>query len=120
MRLTKHRQEIIQVLETSHGALSAADIKVSLPHINLVTIYRNLDTFAAAGIIKKLYLGDTEARFEKQHTPHHHAICDDCNRVIHFTLNDKELAKQFSISDFSIKDIEVTVHGVCTHKHQSH
>lgn len=118
MRITKHRQEIIDLLETNEEALSAAEIHTALPHINLVTIYRNLESFVEAGTITKLNLGGDEARFEIQHEPHHHAICNECNKVIHFSVNDEELIKEFSLPGFAIKNIEVTLRGTCTKKHQ--
>ena len=119
MRITKHRQEIIDLLEHSEDAMSAADIFAALPHINLATIYRNLESFALAGTVTKLNLGGDEARFEVQHEPHHHAICDDCQKVIHFTVNDEELIKEFALPGFNIKNLEVTLRGVCTDKHQN-
>lgn len=117
MRITKHRQEIIDLLEHSEEALSAADIFSALPHINLATIYRNLESFVLAGTITKLNLGGDEARYEVQHEPHHHAICDTCKKVIHFSVNDEELIKEFSLPGFAIKNIEVTLRGTCTGKH---
>lgn len=113
MRLTKHRQEILRTLSQSEHALSAAEIHSLLPHINLVTIYRSLDSFVAAAMIKKLHLGEQEAAYEIQHTPHHHAICDDCDRVIHFTVDEEALLSHFSFSDFTISDIDITVRGHC-------
>lgn len=71
-----------------------------------------------AGTVTKLNLGGDEARFEIQHEPHHHAICDDCQKVIHFTVNDEELIKEFALPGFAIKNLEVTLRGVCTDKHQ--
>jgi len=119
MRITKHRQEIIDLLEASEEALSAAEMHTTLPHINLATIYRNLESFVEAGTVTKLNLGGDEARFEIQHEPHHHAICDTCQKVIHFTVNDKELIKEFALPGFAIENIEVTLRGTCTNKHQS-
>lgn len=117
MRITKHRQEIIDILEHTEEALSAAELHTALPHINLATIYRNLESFVEAGTVTKLNLGGDEARFEIQHEPHHHAICDDCQKVIHFSVNDEELIKEFSLPGFNIKNIEVTLRGTCTAKH---
>ncbi len=113
MRLTKHRTEILNLLTHSEEALSAAMVHASLPHINLVTIYRSLEGFAEAGTIKKLHLGDQEAYYEHQEDPHHHAICSECGEVIHFTLQDKELKQEFSIPGFVVHELEVTVHGIC-------
>jgi Fur family transcriptional regulator, peroxide stress response regulator len=118
MRLTKHRQEILNTLDNSDETMSAGDIHTALPHINLVTIYRNLEYFVKAGEIKKLHLDEQEAQYEIQHEPHHHAICNECNMVIHFTVNDKKLIKEFSLPDFDIKGIEITLRGSCHHLHQ--
>lgn len=113
MKVTKHRQEILDTLDQSEEALSASQMHAALPHINLVTIYRNLESFTNEGIIKKLNLSGQEAVFELQHEPHHHAICDDCNKVIHFTVENKELMKEFALPDFLINDLEITLRGKC-------
>ena len=114
MRMTKHRQEILDQLEQSEEALSAADIHAALPHINLVTIYRNLESYVETGVVTKLNLGEQEATYEIQHEPHHHAICDKCKKVIHFTVDDEMLKQEFSLPDFSISNVEVTLRGVCS------
>lgn len=117
MKITKHRQEIIDALDRSEDALSASDLHTSLPHINLATIYRNLESFVTAGVIKKLNFGDLEAQYEIQEEPHHHAICNDCGKIIHFTVNDKKLIKEFALEGFNIKDIEITLRGNCIDCH---
>lgn len=114
MRQTKHRQTILDFLEHTPQALSAAEIHAALPKINLVTIYRNLESFVASGQVTKLHLGKKEAVYEKQHEPHHHAVCSDCEKVIHFTLDDENLKKEFSLPGFNIKNIEFTLKGSCT------
>ncbi len=118
MKLTKHRQEILQALDESEDTLSAAAIHTTLPHINLVTIYRSLEYFVKAGAIKKLHLGEQEAQYELQHEPHHHAICNECNQITHFTVENKELMKEFSLPGFVIEDLEINLRGTCS-KHNS-
>mgnify|MGYP001415231553 CR=1 FL=1 len=116
MRLTKHRTEILTTLE-KHGALSAGEIKSLLPHINLVTIYRSLESFVESELVRKLSLGGSEARYEIQHEPHFHAVCTDCDKIIHFSLDQEKLIALFKIPDFKIEDIEVTLHGSCHKNH---
>lgn len=117
LNMTKHRQEILDVLTHCHGALSANVVHKKLPHINLVTIYRNLDAFAEIGIIKKLYLDSNEALYEYQKYPHHHAICINCDTVTHFAIDEKKLEKALNIPNFDIKDVEIVVRGKCVRKH---
>jgi Fe2+ or Zn2+ uptake regulation protein len=114
-RLTKKRQAILDVLKHHHGALSASDIHASLPEVDLVTIYRNLELFTQEKLIKQFYLDSSEAVYEYQAEPHHHAICTDCERVIHFTAPDERIKKLLNLGDFSVEELEVTVRGRCNH-----
>jgi Fe2+ or Zn2+ uptake regulation protein len=115
-RLTKKRQAILDVLKNNHAALSAAEVHAALPNIDLATIYRNLEYFTAEKLIKKLQLGGQEARFEYQAEPHHHAVCTECDRVIHFTAPDEKIKKLLGIHEFQVDELEVTVRGICNHK----
>jgi len=115
-RFSKKRAEILAALEASHDALSAAEIHAVLPHLDLATIYRNLEVFVADKIARKLHLSDGgEARYEVSSEPHHHAICTDCHEVLHFTAKNDALVKALNLPDFEIEDIEITVRGRHTH-----
>lgn len=118
LRLTPKRAQILNVLKAHKGSLSAAAIHTSLPNIDLVTIYRTLDLLVKEKIIKKIYLTGTEAQYEYQRSPHHHAICTECARVIHFDIADDSLAQLVNVQGFSIGDIELTVRGICDHTHR--
>lgn len=113
MRLTTHRKEILELLQRTPDTLTASDIHTKLPHINLVTIYRALEYLATASAVKKVHLGSDEAHYEVQATPHHHAICTECGKVIHFTTNNTELYKEFSVPGFVVHELDVTLHGRC-------
>ncbi len=111
-RFSKKREAILAVLEQYHGALSAAEIHARLPEIDLVTVYRNLEVFVTDKLVRKLHLGQgTEAVYEYQHHSHHHAICTDCEEVIHFTAPDKKIIALLGLKDFDVEELEVTVKG---------
>lgn len=114
-KLTKKRQAILNALKNKKATLSAAEVHALVPDMDLATIYRNLEYFTNAKTIKKLQLGTHEARFEFQHEPHHHAVCGQCEKVIHFTAPDKKIIKLLGLEDFDIEELEVTVRG--THHH---
>lgn len=116
IRLTKNRQAILEILKKSPEALSAAEVHAQLPDMDLATVYRNLDFFTNEKLIKKLQLGSQEARFEHQAEPHHHAVCTECERIIHFTAPDEQIKKLLGVDDFLVDELEVTVKGVCNHK----
>lgn len=115
IRLTQKRHRILDVLRQNHGALSAADIHAQLPDIDLVTIYRNLDLFTKEKMIKQLRLDNSEAQYEYQEKPHHHAICNKCEKVIHFAAPDEKIKKLLGLEDFEVEELEVTVRGKCKH-----
>ena len=114
-RHSKKRAQVLQVLQDHHGTLSAADIHARLPELDLATIYRNLDIFVADGEVKKLFLSPhgKEAVYEYQHEPHHHAVCQQCDKVLHFTIEDDKLYKLLPLQDFDISEVELTVRGRC-------
>ena len=115
-RNSKKRDEIKAILVAQHGALSATALASRLPHLDLSTIYRNLDIFVSDGEVQKLNLDGGEALYEFQPRPHHHAVCNDCNRIIHFTAPDEKIKKLLGLPDFDITNLAVTVRGNCHHK----
>lgn len=115
MRLTKHRQIMLDTLQLQQRTLSASQIHSLLPMIDKVTIYRNLELFVTEGLIKKLNLGGTESTFEYQTHPHHHAVCTNCETVVHFDIPDSIIEKYLNLPNFAISEIEVVVHGTCAH-----
>jgi len=115
-RHSKKREQIRAVLKNEDGALTARGIHAQLPALDLSTIYRNLDAFVSEGEVKKLLLNGKEALYEYQAQPHHHAVCTECERVIHFTAPDEQIKQLLGIDDFQVDELEVTVRGICNHK----
>ncbi len=113
IKLTKKRQQILEILKSTGEALSASDIHSKLPEVDLVTIYRNLDIFVKEKLIHQVNLGSNESYYEYQPYPHHHAICNNCEKVIHFTAADEKIKKLLHIENFEIEEIEFTVKGKC-------
>tara|TARA_B100000745_G_scaffold133790_1_gene87367 strand:+ start:154 stop:516 length:363 start_codon:yes stop_codon:yes gene_type:complete len=115
-KLTKKRQAILALLKNSGTTLSAQDIFERVDDMDLTTVYRNLDLFVKEKMITKVVLNTDEDLYEYQSEPHHHAVCTDCNKVIHFSACTEDLEKLLRIKDFNIENIEVTVRGTCRHK----
>lgn len=120
IRLTKKRKQILDILKENSRTFSAKEIHAELPTIDLVTIYRNLELFQKANMITAVHIHADETHYEYQHEPHHHAICTDCNRVIHFPASSAQLKKILQLTKFDMHDIEVTVRGSCGHTKQHH
>ena len=116
IKLTEKRKRILDVLKHHKGALSAASLHEQIHDIDLVTIYRNLDLFAKEKLIKRVALSDSEAQYEYQSEPHHHAVCTDCEKVIHFKAPDAKIIKLLGLEGFDVDELEVTVKGKCRAK----
>ncbi len=106
---------ILEALKKSHGALSAAALHKKLSGMDLTTVYRNLELFVRDGNVKKLNLHGDEALYEYAEQAHHHAICTDCDQVIHFSAPDEEIKRLLNLKDFKADSIEITVRGTCQH-----
>jgi Fe2+ or Zn2+ uptake regulation protein len=115
-RRSQKREDILTVLKNNHTALSAAAVHEFLPSVDLTTIYRNLELFVAEGTVKKLHFGGNETVFEYQSHPHHHAVCIECDKVIHFVAPDEQIKKLLGLENFHIDELEVTVKGKCYQK----
>lgn len=113
MRTSKYQKEIYETLESRHGAFSANSLHRLLPHINLVTIYRNLEKLHQEKRVRKMFLTGGEAIYEADQEAHHHAVCDSCQKIIHFHTEDQKIKKILNISEFEIEDIEIIVRGRC-------
>lgn len=115
IRLTKKRQAILDVLKNSKEAMSAKEIHSAVTEADLATVYRSLDLFVSEKMISELNFDGDEALYEYQHEPHHHAVCTDCGKVIHFNVEEGRIKELLCLTGFDIKDIELTVRGSCAH-----
>ena len=115
MRLTTKRKQILDLLQNTKAPMSATTLSECFPDMDLVTIYRNLDLFTQEGLVKRLQFDD-EALYEFQETPHHHAICENCQKMIHFSVPEKQLKKLIVLEGFDINSIDITVKGNCVHE----
>lgn len=113
IRITKKRKKILELLKKSKGILSANDIHKKIPEIDLVTVYRNLDLFVKEGLITKVQLDTGESKYEYQKEPHHHALCTECKKIIHFSVPNKKIEDLLGLKDFEIRDISLLVKGRC-------
>ncbi|MEN9852424.1 MAG: Fe2+/Zn2+ uptake regulation protein [Candidatus Parcubacteria bacterium] len=90
LKVTPKRTLILGTLVSSKLPLSVADILVRLPQnadIDTVTVYRNLEAFVSADIVKEYAIkkGMTHYEYKSGHS-HHHLVCTNCNRIEDFTI----------------------------------
>lgn len=96
-------------------------VRVHLPDVSLDSVYRILDDFSAAGIIRRLE-GAKVIRYDSDTNPHEHFICSQCGRMHDFTCLEPESVVDRCREFGRIDAIELTVHGtcrLCLEKHDS-
>lgn len=78
--------------------------------IGIATVYRNLNSFASKGLIRKVSVVNAPDRFDYRTDEHEHLLCDTCGRVF-----DAEVDVMINPKSESIKidGYTLTLHGVC-------
>ncbi|MBD3175745.1 MAG: transcriptional repressor [Armatimonadia bacterium] len=84
-RLTRQRRAILDELRkvTSHPTADELyeAVRRQCPNISLGTVYRNLETMSANGIIRRIDVAGRQMRFDADIEPHYHIRCVHCGRV---------------------------------------
>lgn len=92
-RMTKARQAVLSVLESTKYPLSPTELHHRLKKqkvaVDLVTVYRNLDTLKELGLVTQLKLHQEgqfryELREGREH--HHHIQCKSCGLIVDLLL----------------------------------
>jgi Fe2+ or Zn2+ uptake regulation protein len=88
LKVTPARILVLELLEKNHKPLSVKDIGKKLVKENLdqVTIYRVLESFTKANLVRTVLLGDGQTYYEaRDEHDHHHLVCEKCRKISDFT-----------------------------------
>lgn len=117
-RYSRQREAIVQQLSHRCDHPSADMIYESLrpdyPHISLGTVYRNLKSLSAEGVIGRLTVEGKE-RFDGNLTPHVHFVCTGCGAIvdIHDDAVDDFLAHIAYRTGGTIAAAQLVIRGRC-------
>lgn len=84
LKATPARLRLLDIFEHYPKPLSAAELseKFGKVKINLVTIYRNIESLEVLGLLRKITFGGRSSYYELSSRPHHHhVLCNNCGRV---------------------------------------
>jgi Fur family peroxide stress response transcriptional regulator len=114
--MTKAQKAILNAVIQSGRHLSADEIywivKQQFPSIALGTIYRNLNQFADASLIRRVARAGAPDYFEGNLEPHDHALCVRCGNMTDLEiLNFREYLK--SQMDCEIVSFDLIVNCIC-------
>ncbi len=115
-RQTKQKQIIYETL-TRLDHPTATEVYTSVreaqPSVSRATVFRVLGGFAAVGKAKELRLAGSEVRYDYNVTPHYHARCWGCNRVVDVCLPEPLALDEVRLPEFSIEGYGVEFFGRC-------
>lgn len=124
IRATRVRTAVVRVLGEFDHAASAPEILGRLKRAgiqcNKTTVYRDLELFERAGIVRRISFRDGLARYELSSAGHHHhLVCVACSRVEDVSLDvyEAELkkagARVYRRNGFRILDHMLELFGLC-------
>lgn len=93
LRLTEHRRIVLEVLEsaTDHPCAREIHRRAAVDHrIGIATVYRALNSLAAAGVVARRAFPDGKARYEGARLAHEHLIDVVTGEIVE--LGDVEMA----------------------------
>ena len=121
LKVTKHRNSVLEVIQSSKRPVTAEDIYIVLKQkdisINLSSIYRILDTLAANSLINKFIFEETNKTcYEMNDMQHkHYLICNNCKKLFPISgcpLHSYE-AELVDNLDFTITSHKLEIYGYC-------
>ena len=120
MRYSKQSEEVLNTVLNSNNHPDAKEIyelvKLKIPNVGLGTVYRNLNTLAKEGLIRKIELDDGNDRFDKTLFDHNHIKCIKCYKVVDINNNisKNEIIKIEKETGFKITDCNFNINGICS------
>ena len=118
LRLTRNRENLVEVLAQSEQPLSADELrqKAGYAATDLVTVYRNLEAFQSAGILQRIPLENGSHLFELTDLGdhYHHLICRECHKTerLEVCLGEQLSKKAKSLGYKQIAHV-LEVYGIC-------
>ena len=127
LKATQQRIIILEMLLIHHHTHPTAEevfqrITGTNPGISLGTVYKTLDSFVEANLVKRVF-SDNNRRFDVNEQPHGHIYLSNTKEIIDYTDPelDKLVADYFkekNCQNFSIQQVSVQIIGAKTDPNQ--
>jgi Fur family peroxide stress response transcriptional regulator len=114
---SNYRIRILECLSMPNTHPTADEIFQTLvddfPTLSKMTIYNTLDVLLESSLIKKVTMGNNEARYDGAITEHGHFKCQMCHQIFNFDLDLSHLDVQ-GLQNFKIEQKDVYFYGTCS------
>ena len=119
LKVTPQRLAVYSALVTTKSHPSAEAIHKMLiadnPSISLATVYKTLDSFKTAGLIKELNFCFEYSNYDADMSDHQHIVCTKCCHVFDVYYKPDEAMREDveKESGFKINDEQIVFYGIC-------
>ncbi len=118
LKLTPQRLAILKFLEgnkehPSADAIYKAIVK-KFPTMSFATVYNTLEILKKQGQIRELNFDPYKKRFDPDPTPHHHAICIKCQKILDIQSDYSLPIPQVESEEFVIIGSHIEFYGFCS------
>ncbi len=114
MKNTVQKQAVLGVVNnmTNHPTAEEVFLEVKKENdgIGIATVYRNLNSFAKKGLIRKVTVQNAPDRFDYRLDDHEHLLCQSCGRVFDVDADIRIKPKNTNIQ---VNGYSLTLHGLC-------
>ena len=101
MNYSRQRNLILDIVKNTSSHPTAEwiyqEAKKELPSIGIATVYRNLNTLADLGEIRRLSSGDGQDRFDGMADEHFHMKCRCCGGLVDLEPEGEEKLLEFCL-----------------------
>ena len=115
IRLTHQRLKILEYMVNNSGHPTADEIyralKKEIPSLSKTTVYNTLNYLSELNLIRVLSVDDNEAHFDASTEIHGHFICQVCEEIFDFDIQETLQTKE--LNGFKINERIVSFKGVC-------
>ncbi len=115
IRLTRGRRRLFDRLRSIHRVATVQELHEVVGG-DIVTIYRNIETFLAAALVREIRLPGKPACYEDAFlTHHHHVVCTECGTIAELPpCSQHESPPSFRVPGFrSISGHSLEYFGTC-------
>ncbi|PYV60737.1 MAG: transcriptional repressor [Acidobacteria bacterium] len=115
---THQRRVIYATVASLHGhpspELIYEKVKKKIPSISLATVYNNVRTFLASGMLREVSMHHGSLRVEPNNHEHHHLVCVRCRSITDLHAKNLGLLRlKTQPRGFRVTRIAVDVLGIC-------
>jgi len=109
---------VFEALGACSGHTTAEQVHRSvidkLPNVSLRTVYQTLHELAGIDQLVMLDLGTGAVRYDRNLTPHHHLVCNECGAVVDIEAHLAEV-RFVGVDDLgvSVSSAELVLRGTC-------